>query len=99
MFPCTITLLGSVSFSALPSKIRTFLNRVTATLGAAVAAPPVSGLAGGDATVAGAVVGAAPGVAPPASDPDGAPVGAQPAASMSATTALRTWNPSRIEAS
>src|SRR5215469_17669754 len=79
MFPRTITLLGSVSFSALPSKIRTFLNRVTATFGASVAAPAGSGLAGGDDTVA--VVVAAPVAAPPASDPDGAPDGAQPAES------------------
>src|SRR5215467_13538422 len=72
MFPRTITLLVSESFSALPSKIRTFLNSVTATLGAAVAAPAASGLAGEDDTVAGGVVGAAPVAALPASDPDGA---------------------------
>src|SRR5215469_8200514 len=95
----TITLLGSVSFSALPSKIRTFLNRVTAALGAAVAALPAPELAGGDDTVAGAVVGAAPLAALPASDPDGAPDGAQLAESMSAAIALRNRTISRMEAS
>src|SRR5215472_17465097 len=99
MFPRTITLLGSVSFSALPAKIRTFLNSVTATLGAAVAALPAPGLAGEDDTVAGGVVVAAPVAAPPASDPDGVPDGAQPADSMSATTTLRNRNLSRMEAS
>src|SRR5215469_3522939 len=99
MFPRTITLLGSVSFSALPSKIRTFLNRVTATLGAAVAAPAAPGPAGGDDTVAGGVVVAAPVAAPPASDPDGAPDGAQPAESMSTTMALRNRTLSRMKAS
>src|SRR6516225_9388608 len=89
MFPRTITLPVSVSFSALPSKIRTFLNRVTATLGAAVAALAAPGLAGGDDTVAGEVVVAAPAAAPPASDPDGAPAGAQLAQSISATIAVR----------
>src|SRR5215831_4558447 len=79
MFPRTITLLGFVSFSALPSKIRTFLNRVMATLGAAVPALAASTLAGGDDTIAGGVVVAAPAAAPPASDPDGALDGAQPA--------------------
>src|SRR5262245_55759651 len=98
MFPRTITLLGFVSFSALPSKIRTFLNRVIATLDAAVAAPIASGLAGGDATIAGGVVVAAPVAAPPASDPDGAPDGAQPAESMSATIAVRNRTISRMEA-
>src|SRR6516225_10460665 len=98
MFPRTITLLGSVSFSTLPSKIRTFLNRVTATLGAAVSALAESGLAGGDATVVGAAVVPAPLAAPPVSDPDGAPDGAQPAQSMSATTALRNRTLSRMEA-
>src|SRR5215472_10373641 len=73
MLPRTITLLGSVSLSALPSKILTFLNRVTATFGTAVAALAASGFAGGDGTVAGAVVVATPVAAPPASDPDGAP--------------------------
>src|SRR5215468_980713 len=99
MFPRTITLLGFVSFSALPSKIRTFLNRVTATLGAAVAALAASGLAGGDDTVVGGVVVAAPVAAPPASDPDGAPDGAQLAESMSATTAVRSRTLSRTGAS
>src|SRR5215831_14923607 len=75
MLPRTITLLGFVSFSALPSKIRTFSNRVMATLGAAVAAA-ASGLAGGDDTIAGAVVVATPVAAPPVSAPDGAPDGA-----------------------
>src|SRR6516162_5129975 len=98
MFPRTITLPGSVSFSALPSKTRTFLNRVTATLGAAVVALAASALAGGDDTVAGGVVGAAPVPAPPASDPDGAPDGAQPAESMSTTIAVRNRTLSRMEA-
>src|SRR6516164_8581945 len=89
MFPRTITLLGSVSFSALPSKIRTFLNRVTATSGAAVAALAAPGLAGGDDTVAGGAVVAAPVAMRPASDPDGAPDGAQLAESMSVTITLR----------
>src|SRR5215468_7119830 len=92
MFPRTITLLGSVSFSALPSKIRTFLNRVTATLGAAVAALAASGLPGGDDTVAGGLDVAAPVAALPASDPDGAPEGAQPADSVSAIIAVRNRN-------
>src|SRR5215470_3103535 len=70
MLPRTITLLGSVSLSTLPSKIRTFLNRVTATLGAEVAAPAASGPAGGDDTAAGEAVVAAAVAAPPASDPD-----------------------------
>src|SRR5215469_12181859 len=99
LFPRTITLLGSVSLSALPSKIRTFLNRVTATLGAAVAALAAPGLAGVDDTVAGAVVVAATVEAPRASDPEGAPDGAQPAESMSATMAVRNWTLSRMEAS
>src|SRR5215469_12577743 len=98
MLPRTITLLGSVSFSALPSTIRTFLNRVTAISGAEVAALTASGLAGGDDSVAGGVVVAAPVAAPPASDPDGAPDGAQPAKSMSATIAVRNRNVSRMEA-
>src|SRR5215469_1954322 len=98
LFPRTITLLGSVSFYALPSKIRTFLNRVTATLGAAVAALAAPGLAGGDDTVAGGVVVAAPVTTPPASDPDGAPDGAQPAESMSATIAVMNRTISRMEA-
>src|SRR5215469_12034083 len=98
MFLRTITLLGPESFSALPSKIRTFLNRVTATLGAAVPAPAASGRAGGDDTVAGGVVAAASVAAPPASAPDGAPGAALPAESMSATTALRNPNLSRMEA-
>src|SRR6516162_11933937 len=97
MFPRTITLPGSVSFSALPSKTRTFLNRVTATLGAAVAALAASGIAGGDDTVAGGVVGAAPVAAPPASDPDGAPDGPQPAQSTSATVAVRNRTLARME--
>src|SRR5215472_4335065 len=96
MLPRTITLLGSVSFSALPSKIRTFLNRVTTTLGAAVAALAESGLAGGADTVAGGVVVAAPVAAPPASDPDGVLDGAQPAKSVSATTAFRNRTRSRM---
>src|SRR5215475_9273617 len=99
MFPRTITLPGAESFSALPSKIRTFLNRVTAALGAAVAAPAASGLAGGDDNVACGVVAAATVAAPPASDPDGGPDGAQPAESTSATTALRNRNLSRMEPS
>src|SRR5215469_6772784 len=99
MFPRTITLLGPASFSALPSKIRTFLNRVTATLGAAAAALTASGPAGGDDTAAGVVVVGAPVAAPPASDPDGAPDGAQPAQSMSATIAARNRTLSRIDAS
>src|SRR5215469_1295089 len=98
MFPRTITLPGSVSFSALPSKIRTFLNRVTATLGTAVAVP-AAGLAAGDDTVWGGAVVAVPVAPPPASDPDGAPDGAQPAESMSATTAPRSLTFSRMEAS
>src|SRR5215831_8575961 len=98
MFPRTITLPGSLSFSALPSKIRTFLNRVTATLGAAVVALAASGLPGGDDTVAGGLVVAAPVAALPASDPDGAPEGAQPAESMSATIAVRNRTLSRMEA-
>src|SRR5215469_17149463 len=85
MFPRTITLLVSESFSALPSKIRTFLNSVTATLGVAAA----SGFAGGDDTVAGGVVVAAPVATRPASNPNGAPDGAQLAESMSATITLR----------
>src|SRR6516162_2260180 len=98
MFPRTITLLGFVSFSALPSKIRTFLNRVMATLGAAVAAA-TSLLAGGDDTIAGAVAVATPVAAPPVSTPDGALDGAQPAESMSTTTALRNRSLSRMQAS
>src|SRR5262249_27423396 len=97
-FPRTITLLASVSFSALPSKIRTFLNSVTATLGAAVAEPTASGLAGGDDTVPGGVVVAGPVATRPASDPDGAPNGAQPAESMSPTIAVRNRTLSRMEA-
>src|SRR5215467_11564552 len=99
MFPRTITLLGSVSLSALPSKIRTFLNRVTATLGTAVAALAASGFAGGDGTAAGAVAVATPVAAPPASDPDGVPDGAQPAESMSATMAVRNRTLSRMKTS
>src|SRR5215471_2162743 len=99
MFLRTITLVGPVSFSALPSKIRTFLNRVTATLGAAVAALAAPELAGGDDTVARTVVGAAPLAALPASDPDGAPDGAQLAESMSAAIAVRNRTISRMEAS
>src|SRR5215469_15967375 len=99
MFLRTITFLGPASVSALPSKIRTFLNRVTATLGAAVAAPAASGLACGDDTVAGGVVGAAPVAAPPASAPDGAPDGAQPPESMSATIAVRNRTSPRMEVS
>src|SRR5215472_4001189 len=95
MLPRTITLLGSVSFSALPSKIRTSLNRIMATLGAAVAAA-ASGLAAGDDTVAGGVVVATPVAAPPALDPDGAPDGAQPAASVNAITALKNRTLSRM---
>jgi hypothetical protein len=99
MLPRTITLLGFVSFSALPAKIRTFLNRVMATLGAVVPALAASGLAGGDDTVAGGVVVAAPVAAPLASDPDGALDGAQPLERMSATTALRNRMSLRMEGS
>src|SRR5262249_33088613 len=99
MFPRTITLLGSVSFSALPSKIRTFLNSVTATLGAAVATLAESGLAGGADTVAGGAVVAAPVAAPPVSDPEGVPDGAQPAESMSAAIAVRNRTILRMGAS
>src|SRR5262245_45169069 len=99
MFLRTITLVGPASFSALPSKIRTFLNRVTVTSGAAVAALAAPELAGGDGTVAGTVVGAAPLAALPASDPDGAPDGAQLAESMSAAIAVRNRTISRMEAS
>src|SRR6516225_1726773 len=98
MFPRTITLLVSESFSALPLKIRTFLNRVMAALGAGVAALAAAGLAEGDDTVAGGVVVAAPAAAPPASDPDGAPDGAQPAESMSASITPRNRTISRMEA-
>src|SRR5262249_15444093 len=90
MFPRTITVVGVVSFSALPSKIRTFLNRVTAALGAAVTALAASGLAGGDATVAGGVV---------VSAPVAALLEAQLAESVSATIALRNRTLSRMEPS
>src|SRR5262245_21546339 len=99
MFPRTITLLVSESFSALPSKIRTSLNRVTATLGAAVAALAAPGFVGGDDTVAGGVVVAAPVAASRAPEPDGAPDAAQPAESMSATIAVRNRTLSRMDAS
>src|SRR5215469_7131086 len=95
MLPRTITLLGSVSFSALPSKIRTFSKRVTASLGAAVAALAASVPAAGEDTVAVA----APVAAPPVSDPDGVPDGAQPPKSMSAITVLRNRTRSRMKAS
>src|SRR5215472_6349603 len=97
MFLRTITLPGAVSFSALPSKIRTFLKRVTATLGGGVAVLAAPGLAEGDDTVAGGDVVAAPVAAAPASDPDGAPDGAQPAESMSATIVVRNRTLSRME--
>jgi hypothetical protein len=66
MLPCTITFLASVSLSPLPSKIRTFRNRVNPTLGA-------DGVAGGDDTVAGGGVVATPVAEPPGPDSEGAP--------------------------
>jgi hypothetical protein len=99
ILPRTITLLVSESLSALPSKIRTFLNRVTEALGAAVAALVAPELAGGDDTAADVVVVAAAVAARPASDPDGAPDGAQLAESMSAAIAVRNRNLARMEAS
>ena len=98
MLPCTITFRASVSFSALPSKMRTFLNRVNPTFAAAVAALAPPGLVGGDESVGDGGVGTAPVAAPPVPGPEGSADRAQPMRSTSAAAALRNPTSLRLEA-
>src|SRR5215831_9771091 len=88
MLPCTITFRASVSLSALPSKMRTFRNRVNATFGSVAALAP-SGLVGGDESVGDGGVVTTPVAVLPAPDSESAADRAEPMRRVSAATALR----------